>query len=264
MNDSALSPVPPASLLRRSLPYRAKAAGIHLGLSGLVFGVALYLILVEWYPGFHFGVDGGWQGVRIMAAVDLVLGPALTLIVFNPFKARRLIAFDLTCIGLAQAAALTWGFYAVHGQRPVSLNFHEGLFYSMPARSLDAEEATPELLARLSDRRPALIYVAPAVDAQERRHAAERASGKFMAHEDPFFFRPLAPHWSEVQEAAINPGRAADKDRLFSRDLPGFLARQGGQASDYRFFRYQGGYGSCILAFSAAGQVIDALGCEAS
>lgn len=248
-----------ASALRRSLPQRLKASGIHLSLSALIFAVALYLIVVHWYPGFHFAADGGWQGVRIMVAVDLVLGPALTFIIFNPFKARRLIVFDLTCIGLAQLGALAWGFYAVHGQRPVSINFYDGLFYSMPARSLRAAQAEPELLARLSDRRPALVYVAQPADAGERQHFAERAAaGRFMAHEDPFFFRAFDPHWPEVQQFA----RLPTNDAAAARDLPGFLAKQGGQASDYRFFRYQGGYGSCIVALSAAGEVVDALGCE--
>ena len=249
-----------ANPLRRTLPHRLRASGIHLGISSLIFGVALYLILARWYPGFHFGVDGGWQGVRIMVAVDLVLGPALTLIVFNPFKARRLIVFDLTCIGFVQAAALAWGFYAVHGQRPVSINFHDGLFYSMPARSLE-EPAEADLLARLSDRRPALIYVAPPADAQEEERMRARVAEGKLAHEDPAFFRPLAAHWAEAQRSAIDAVQSTDPS--FVRALPGFLARHGGQAGDYRFFKYQAGYGSCILALSAiGGDVIDAVGCE--
>ena len=260
MDDPAPSTTPAVVLhsLRRSLPHRLKAGGIHLSLSAVIFGVALYLILVQWYPGFHFAADGGWQGVRIMAAVDLVLGPALTFIIFNPFKARRLIVFDLACIGLVQLGALIWGFYAVHGQRPVSINFHDGLFYSMPARSLRAEGAAPEVLARLSDRRPALVYVASPADAAEWQRVRERVAAGQMAHEDSYFFRAFAQHWPDVQRSAAPPTR----DPSFSRDLPGFLARHGGQASDYRFFRYQGGYGSCVLALNAAGAVVDALGCE--
>ena len=262
MDDPAPASASAAALhsLRRSLPHRLKAGGIHLSLSAVIFGAALYLILVQWYPGFHFLADGGWQGVRIMAAVDLVLGPALTFIIFNPFKARRLIVFDLTCIGLVQLGALIWGFYAVHGQRPVSINFHDGLFYSMPARSLRAQGAAPEVLARLSGRRPALVYVTPPADAAERRRVGEQAAAGRMAYEDSFFFRAFEPHWPDVQRAAAR--EPPMQDPSFARDLPGFLSRHGGRASDYRFFRYQGGYGSCVLALNAAGAVVDALGCE--
>src|SRR5688572_13319035 len=138
--EPAPPPVSRLAALRRSLPVRFKAAGIHLGLSAIIFAVALYLILVEWYPGFHFGVDGGWRGVKIMAGVDLVLGPALTLIIFNPLKARKLIVFDLACIGLTQLAALVWGFYAIHSQRPVVVSFYEGVFISATEEPLKIEK----------------------------------------------------------------------------------------------------------------------------
>ena len=245
--------------LRQTLRFRLRAAAIHFSLSLGVFAVALYLILVRWYPGFHFYVDGGWQGVRIMAAVDLVLGPMLTLIVFNPLKARRLIAFDLSCIGATQLAALAWGFYAIHGQQPVSINFHEDIFFSMPARSLRPQPEAEAVLRQLSDRRPALVFVAPAITPEERQRRATHRQRGLLEHEDAFFFRPFEPHWAEIQRFAIDAGHS--KDPLLLRDLPGFLQRHGGQAADYRFFRYQAGYGSCYLALTPQGEPIDALGC---
>lgn len=252
----------PAGSFRQSIPARLKATGIHLGLSAVAFAVALYLILARWYPGFHFAVDGGWQGVRIMALVDLVLGPLLTLVIFNPFKARRLIVFDLACIGLAQLGALAWGFYAVHGQQPASINFYVGIFYSMPLSSVRAEAGAAEALARLSDAHPALVYVATPQDAGEQRRADARAERDLLAHEDPSLFRALAPHWPEIQRSALDPQTV--RDASFRRELPEFLARHGKQAADFRFFRYQGGYGSCMLAFTPDGQRVDALACEAN
>lgn len=245
--------------LKRSLPLRLRAAAIHFSLSVIVFAVALYLILVEWYPSFHFRVDGGWQGVRIMAAVDLVLGPALTLIIFNPFKARRLIVFDLSCIAAVQVAALIWGFYAIEGQRPVALNYYDGAFYSMPARSVRADPQIAAYLENQPPQRLAMIYVAMPANADEFKRAAVRAERKQLAHEDPEAFRPLASEWEAIQARAIDPAHA--RDDLFKRDLPDFLARHGGQAGDYRFFRYQGGYGNCVLALSAAAAPLDAIGC---
>ncbi|HUR40230.1 MAG TPA: hypothetical protein VM240_03600 [Verrucomicrobiae bacterium] len=246
--------------LRRSLPLRLRAATIHFSLSLAIFAVALYLILLRWYPGFHFGVDGGWQGVRIMAAVDLVLGPLLTLVVFNPFKARKLIVFDLACIGAAQLAALAWGFHAIHGQRPVSLNFHEGTFYSMPGRSLALTAEAPAVLERISQGRLALVFVAPPGNAEERSRTARRAELKLMAHEDAVFFRPLREHWPEVQSTALAPN--AVRDAAFQAEIGDFIARHGGTVADYRFFRYQGGYGTCFVGLTAAGELAGALACE--
>jgi hypothetical protein len=252
------SPAVAATVWQRVRP-RVRAAGIHMSLSLVVFAVALYLILVRWYPGFHFRVDGGWQGVRIMAAVDLVLGPMLTLIIFNPLKARRLIVFDLSCIAVVQIASLAWGFYAIHGQQPVSINYYAGVFYSMPMRSQRAEPTAAAALQQIADRPRPLVYVAGPADQAEGARVAERTERKLLRHEDPFFFRAFGPHWAKVQEAAADPARV--RDPQFVHDLPQFLARRGGQASDYRFFPYQGGYGSCFLALTPAGEPVDVLGC---
>ena len=259
MSESARS-VRPDEGLRQTLSRRLRAAGVHLGISLVVLAFAGYLVRVRWFPGFHFGVDGGWQGLRITLAAQLVLGPVLTLVIFNPFKARRLIVFDLACTGLLQAFALGFGLYAIHGQRPVSINFYEGVFYSMPATSIRDEPEAAKLLDAASLRRPGLVYVAMPANDQERRRAAGRAGRKLMAHEDAYFFRAFAPHWAAVQEHRLDP--AGTQDAPFARDLPAFLGRHRGAAADYRFFRYQAGYGSCVLALSAVGEVVDALGCE--
>ena len=259
----AASNVSSVSRLRAGLPLRLRAVGVHFGISGVLFAAALYLILARWYPGFHFWVDGGWQGVRIMAAVDFILGPILTLVIFNPFKARRLIAFDLVCIGLVQLGALGWGFYAIHSQRPVAVSFHDGGFYSVTAEPLRIEETDPASLATLSDRAPALVYVAPPATADEEARAAmQEMLGVVAAHEDPLFFRRFADHWPEVRERAQNPAQRAEDGTAFARDLPKFLARHGGQSGDYTFFPYFGRYGTCTLALTGDGEPVGALGCQ--
>lgn len=253
----------PAPGLRAGLPRRLRAVGIHLAISAVFFGAALYLILAHWYPSFHFLVDGGWQGVRIMAAVDFVLGPLLTLIVFNPFKARRLIVLDLSCIGIAQFGALVWGFYAIHSQRPVAVSFHDGTFYSVTAEPLKIEETDPAALETLSDRRPPLVYVAPPGSEDETtRTAMQELVGMVMPHEDPFFFRQFDEHWPEVLARAQPAGDRSEQDAAFAAALPAFLAGTGQPATAFRFFPYEGRYGSCTLAFTPAGELAGALGCE--
>ena len=83
---------------------RFKAAGIHLGISFVIFVFLAYLVLFEWYPGIFFNTDGGWRGMRIIVGVDLVLGPTLTLVAYKAGKPG--LKFDLTAIALADKKLL--------------------------------------------------------------------------------------------------------------------------------------------------------------
>ena len=94
---------------------RWQAFGIHLGISLVIFIVLLGLIVFSWYPGVFFNF-GGMQGIKIVAGVDLVLGPMLTLIVYN--AAKKSLKMDLAIIALIQISALTYGVWTVHQQRP--------------------------------------------------------------------------------------------------------------------------------------------------
>ncbi|MEJ2399037.1 MAG: hypothetical protein P8Z67_12590, partial [Gammaproteobacteria bacterium] len=97
---------------------KLKAFASHLGISFLIFLIILYFIIFKWYPFPFFSTDGGWQGIRIIIGVDLVLGPLLTLIVFKPGKPG--LKFDLSVIAIMQAGALAWGIWTVHHQRPIA------------------------------------------------------------------------------------------------------------------------------------------------
>lgn len=242
---------------------RLLATGIHLSLSLVVFVVALYLILVHWYPGFHFTVDGGWQGVRLMALVDLVLGPALTLLIFNPLKARRLIVFDLSCIGVVQLGALVWGFYAIHSQQPVSVNYSDGTFYSITRAPFEIEKMPLALLDDLSDRDPALVFVRPVETEEELERAGmNELFGGIADYEDPRRFKAFLPNWEAVQ-AGARPVATLEQERTgFAAALAGMLEEHGGSAADYRYFPFTGRYGECVLAFTAAGELVDAIDCR--
>ena len=66
---------------------RWQAFSIHLCISSVIFVTLLFIIVAFWYPGVFIYL-GGWLGIKIVAAVDMVLGPLLTLIIFNPAKKK--------------------------------------------------------------------------------------------------------------------------------------------------------------------------------
>ncbi|WP_096085318.1 hypothetical protein [Agaribacterium haliotis] len=97
---------------------RWQAFAIHFCVSILIFLAALVLIVFFWFPG-PLLFAGGIQGILIVAAIDLVLGPLLTLLVYNPNK--KSLPFDLTVIALLQVAALIYGLWTIRTEQPVAI-----------------------------------------------------------------------------------------------------------------------------------------------
>jgi hypothetical protein len=148
-----------------SLPPRwrsaAVASGTHflislavaLGCAALVFGL--------WYPFPYTQLAGGRELFLIMISVDVVCGPLLTLVVFNPRKPRAELWRDLGIVAVLQIAALGYGLYSVTQARPVFMAFEGNRFrvVVLPEVQVDTlDDAAPEFRA-LSWSGPRLIGV---------------------------------------------------------------------------------------------------------
>jgi hypothetical protein len=135
---------------------KLRAFATHIGISFVIFLILLYFIVFEWYPPPFFTSDGGWQGIRIIAGVDLVLGPLLTLIVFKPGKPG--LKFDLTLIGLLQAGALAWGIWTVHHERPIATVFVDGYFAPVTLYEIQDKGMTATKLQAFGHKPPYWIF----------------------------------------------------------------------------------------------------------
>jgi hypothetical protein len=97
----------------------ARAAALHLALSAVVVGAFLALVISVWYPPPLLQGAGGMRLVLIVAAVDLVAGPLITLLIYK--RGKPGLAFDLTVIALLQASALAYGLHTTWVSRPAYL-----------------------------------------------------------------------------------------------------------------------------------------------
>ena len=97
---------------------RYQACLTHFGISLILFLFLLSIIIFVWYPGDLIHA-GGWQGIKIVAGVDLVLGPLLTLVIYNPMK--KSLPFDLFVIAMIQISALGYGVWNVYNEKPEAL-----------------------------------------------------------------------------------------------------------------------------------------------
>ncbi|HUR87969.1 MAG TPA: TfpX/TfpZ family type IV pilin accessory protein [Ramlibacter sp.] len=122
---------------------RIRASGLHLAISLCIAALAATLVFAFWYPYPYREVSGGRDLFLIVTTVDVILGPLITLGIFNTRKSRRELTLDLTLIGLVQLVALAYGLWTVAVARPVHLVFE---FDRMRVvHSIDIPE---ELLAR--------------------------------------------------------------------------------------------------------------------
>ena len=99
---------------------RLRASAIHLAISLSIATLAALLVFGWWYPYPYRELSGGRELFTLVVAVDVVLGPLITLVIFNTTKTRRHLAMDFTVIGLLQVAALAYGLWTVFVARPVN------------------------------------------------------------------------------------------------------------------------------------------------
>ena len=137
---------------------KLKATGIHLILSFIVFIYLAYQIYFNWYPQPYFSVDGGWQGIRLIAAVDLVLGPFITFLIFDLSKRRWEIVFDLMMIAIIQFGALAYGVYLTYTQRPVAIVVIDEFVVPAIMEHYGGKLESPDQLKQYSDEKPPIIY----------------------------------------------------------------------------------------------------------
>jgi hypothetical protein len=105
---------------------RVQAALIHLGISALVAATIVAVMLLVWYPSPYFAAAGGATLLLLLIGVDVVLGPVLTFIVYNP--AKKSLVYDLAVIAMLQIAALVYGVHVMATARPAYVVYLRGAF----------------------------------------------------------------------------------------------------------------------------------------
>jgi hypothetical protein len=233
---------------------RTAAFLIHLAISLAIFSVLASLVIFVWYPDFLFMSDGGWQGLRLIGLVDLVLGPLLTLVIYK--RGKPSLKFDMTAIATFQIVCLTAGTYVVYAERPLALVYVDGQFYSMSADDYrSAGVAVPDL-SHIPGPSPKRMVVEMPKDftAQgEVRLQAYRSGVPLRALTDlyiPFNYDLLEPEKEAVEYETLLAHEQT------ARGLLEWLDAQGGVMEDYVFFRFATRYMYSVLAVSRVRQEI--------
>ncbi|WP_420464694.1 TfpX/TfpZ family type IV pilin accessory protein [Panacagrimonas sp.] len=114
-----------------------RPALIHLGISALIAMLAMLVIFQVWYPAPLSDLQGVDRLVLIMIGVDVVIGPLITLIVYNP--AKKSLRFDLGVIAMLQTLALLYGLQAIYDGRPAYVVFSVDRFEVVPVQDVNQD-----------------------------------------------------------------------------------------------------------------------------
>ncbi len=140
----------------------------------------------------------------LVVAVDVVMGPLLTLTVFNRSKPVRELRRDLTVIALLQLTALAYGLWTVSVARPIHLVFEIDRFRVVHAVDIPAEEAgqaAPEL-APLPWTGPTLLSVRNFKDEKEKLDTTLAALQGFSLGSRPFLWQSYEKAKPQVLKTA--------------------------------------------------------------
>lgn len=107
--------------LHARLRVASKAALVHLLGSLLVATLAAVLVFIVWYPPPYDQLSGGLKLFLVLVGVDVVCGPLLTLVLFNPKKSNRELTIDMLLVISIQLAALGFGLHVAYQARPLFL-----------------------------------------------------------------------------------------------------------------------------------------------
>ena len=203
---------------------RLRASAIHLGLSLVIAVVAALLVFGIWYPYPYREISGGRDLFVLVVSVDVILGPLITLAVFNRAKPWTELRRDLVIVVLIQLAALAYGLWTVSVARPVHMVFEFDRFRVVHAIDVPLEllDKTPSGVDALPLTGPTLLAVRPFRDDQEKMDATMAALQGVSLSARPDLWQSYTDASTRVLQAAQPVAilkaryrdRAAEMDKL--------------------------------------------------
>jgi hypothetical protein len=182
-----------------ALAFRLRCFGTHLAASACALCLVLGSLWLGWYrwPGWYLA--GALGVLPVLVAVDLALGPLVTLLVASPSKPRHELARDIAIVACVQLLALLYGAGTLWQGRPLYYAFSEDRLQLVQASDLSsgeiarARQSNP-LFAPHWYSLPRWVWAPLPEDAATRREiVASAVVGGDDVIQMPRYFRP----WSE-------------------------------------------------------------------
>lgn len=228
---------------------RFQAFAAHLLISSLILGVFLALTLFVWYPQPFLTTEGLLPIIQLLIAVDIVLGPSLTLLIFKAGKPG--LKRDLTIIFAIQIAGFAYGANTIYTERPYFALFSDSDYFDViPASSVTGLSNLPPELADSAGFSPLFVYVTPPKDIETLRVILEEMkAGKPEIKSRPEYYHPLKGHIHKSFELSKDLD-TLQKVPANMAEIEQFKKQYRGNIDDFAFFTISGKATSRLLVIN--------------
>ena len=225
---------------------RFQAFAIHLLISSLILGSFLTFVVLVWYPQPFFIVEGLVDIVWVLVAVDVVLGPALTLVVFKTGKPG--LKRDLSIIAAIQIIGFIYGANTFYQERPYFAVFYDSDYFEViPASGMKDISNIDSALNHTQLGGPTLVFVEQPKDIEELKIILEdMKQGGPPIHLRTEYYRPLKGHINKVFILSKNLGEL-QKIPAHEKAISQFKAEYGERVGDFAYFPISGNLTSSLL-----------------
>jgi hypothetical protein len=179
------------------------ACGIHFLATVVLAAIAAGLIFIVWYPPPYTQMLGGMELFMLVVGSDLVLGPLMSLVIYDSRKSRRALVTDYSIVGVIQIAAVAYGVWIMSGARPVYMAFTVDRYEVVQASDLTADELAAARDPRYSSR-PLLgaRYVSVVVPKDEQQESLFKSLEDKDIHMRPRFYVPYEMELPRILQRA--------------------------------------------------------------
>ena len=224
---------------------KLKAFIAHLILSVIVVSLFIGAIIYFWYPIEYLGVTNFKDLALLIILIDLILGPLLTFVVFNPKK--KSLRFDLAVIGAIQFVALAYGVNALYETHPLYITYNHKGFNVVQANEVNPENAKFDefKISKLSS--PKMAFAKMPDDPEQKMEIMLSVDLKGDPDIDKRteFYEPYQDHLETIIENSLDATKLFAEKNLTSASKE-FLKKHG-NSDHYAYLPLKGVSGDAII-----------------
>lgn len=219
------------------LTIRLKISLLHLALSiSFAFIIILYIRCIL-YPNYFFSLSGGIK-LTFMIVAAAIIGPLLTLIIYNKKKGKKKLAFDLVIIALLQLIILSYALHLIWLVRPVYNVFVVDRFVIVRNIDLDSDRLG-KALSPYNElpgmKGPGLVAVQKPNSPDEQLKMILSGAEGYDLELFPEYYVSYDEQKKETMRKSLPITRLKGKSGAAAQEIDKFLKKEKGKIGDYYY-----------------------------